>query len=349
MAVNGLPSRETLAALPKIDLHRHLEGSLRLTTIQAIAREYGLGLSPDPADLRPLVQVVDGDPCTFSNFLSKFTTLRQLYQSPEIIARVAAEAVADAAADNVRYLELRFTPLALTRARGFALEDVADWVLASVNRAAEEHGITVRLIASVNRHESLEIAEQVLRVALDRRAQGVVGIDLAGDEFNYACGPFAGVFKEGKQEGLGVTAHGGEWSGADSVRDAIQTLEADRIGHGVRVLEDASVTQLAIERGTAFEVCLTSNVQSGAVNRMQDHPYPDMAAAGLRATINTDDPGVSDISLTDELAVAVEQLGVGLDGIKDAVVRSAASAFLPSGERAALVAQFKKWLDMPPA
>lgn len=322
---------------------------MRLATIQSIVRDYPLGLSSHLGELQPLVQVREGDPQTFANFLSKFSTLRHLYQSPEIVSRVAAEAVADAAADHVRYLELRFTPLALARAKGYPLEDVTDWVLASVDEAARAHGITVRLIASVNRHESVEIAERVLRVAIDRRGRGIVGLDLAGDEFNYACAPFAGVFREAKQDGLGVTAHGGEWSGAESVREAIEVLGADRIGHGVRVLEQPDVTRLARERGLAFEVCITSNHQSGVVRRLEDHPFPRMVDQGLEATINTDDPGVSDITLTDEFVVATRHLNVSLDGIKRSVIRAAQNAFLPEAERGALARQFMDWLATPAA
>jgi adenosine deaminase len=255
--------------------------------------------------------------------------------------------VADAAHDNVRYLELRFTPYALASAQGFALGDVIDWVAAAVQRAARDHPpLRVGLIASVNRHEALEIAEQVAALAIARRGQGVVGLDLAGDEFNYSAEPFRPLFRAAAEAGLGTVAHAGEWTGAGTVRDAIEHLGVQRIGHGVRVLEDSDVVALARERDIVFEVCLTSNVQTGVVPRLADHPVAAMQRAGLRVTINTDDPSISDSCLTDEYVLAAEQVGLDLPDIKRAIVTAAQGAFLPEWERAALAEEFRAALAL---
>ena len=153
-------------SLPKVELHRHLEGSLRLDTMLDIAREFGVTVPASLYRLSGLVQVQEQDPLTFQNFLAKFNTLRLFYRSPEVIRRVAREAVEDAARDNVRYMELRFTPVALSRAERFPLEDVTDWVVKAAKNAARKYGVIVRLIASVNRHEPLELAEQVAWLAM---------------------------------------------------------------------------------------------------------------------------------------------------------------------------------------
>jgi adenosine deaminase len=337
--------RAALQALPKIELHRHLEGALRLTTLLEVARRYELDLPLDsPESLRPLVQVTNDQP-GFRNFLDKFNVLRRFYQAPEVIQRLAYEVVDDAAHDNIRYLELRFTPYALASTRGYALSEVFDWVIEAVQAAVRDHpALRVGLIASVNRHESLEIAEQVTRLAIERRAQGIVGLDLAGDEVNYTAEPFRPLFRAACEAGLGVVAHAGEWTGAETVRDAILNLGVQRVGHGVRVLEDPDVVALALERGTVFEVCLTSNVQTGVVPRLADHPLGAMQAAGLRVTINTDDPSVSASNLTDEYALAAEHLGFTLAGLQQSLLTAAASTFLPPAERAALVARFEKEL-----
>ena len=338
----ALNVRAVLAALPKIDLHRHLEGSLRLTTLLEVARRFELDLpAGDLESLRPLVQVTNDEP-NFRNFLEKFNVLRRFYQAPDVISRLAYEVVADAAHDNVRYLELRFTPYALASTQGYALAEVTDWVVAAVQAAVRDHpGLRVGLIASVNRHESLEIAEQVTRLAIERQHQGLVGLDLAGDEFNYSAEPFRPVFRAARAAGLGVTAHAGEWTGAGAVRDAIEHLGVRRVGHGVRVLEDPAVVALALERGLVFEVCLTSNVQTGVVSRVADHPLCRLARLGLRTTINTDDPAVSDSNLTDEYTLAVEQLGYSVEEIKRTLLTAADSAFLPVDERQALVEEFR--------
>lgn len=323
--------------LPKVDLHRHLEGSLRLRTLLEVGRSHGLSL-PNTNRLRELVQIGEEEPFTFENFLSKFQTLRLFYRSPEIIARLTREVVEDAAADNVRYLELRFTPVALGRAEGFPLDQVVSWVIKGSQEAEKEFGVKTRLIVSVNRHEDPELAAQVVRVAVDHMQDGIVGLDLAGDEAGFSGLLFSGVFKEARQAGLNITVHAGEWGGAPNVREAIVHLGAQRIGHGVRVLEDPSITALAKERQTTFEVCITSNYQSGVVPTLSVHPFPRMLSLGLKATLNTDDPSISQIKLSDEYSLACEDLGISKQVLKESVLTAAQSAFLPEAERRQLKA-----------
>lgn len=341
------PQYSALARLPKIDLHRHLEGSLRLTSLLDIARQYELDLPSHSLDaLRPYVQVTDDEP-NFRNFLDKFNVLRRFYQSPEIIQRLAYEVVEDAARDNLWYLELRFTPVALASTQQFPLGEVADWVIEAVERACRDHStIQVRLIASLNRHEPVDLAERVTQIAVDRRSRGIVGLDLAGDEVNYSARPFRGVFQAAAAAGLGLVAHAGEWTGAETVRDAIEHLGAQRIGHGVRVAEDPAVAALARERGVAFEVCLTSNVQSGVVPDLAAHPLRAMCALQLQATLNTDDPAISGITLTDEYAAAVEALGCTAGDLKRFILTAASHSLLPPDGRAALVDRFRQALAL---
>ena len=336
------PDRSDLAAveyyrsLPKVDLHRHLEGSLRLTTLLEVGRTHGLSL-PSTNRLRELVQIGDEERFTFENFLSKFETLRLFYRSPEVIGRLTREAIADAAADNVRYLELRFTPAALGKAEGFPPEQVMDWVIEGALTAGQEFGVMTRLIASVNRHEGPDLASGVVRAAADRVGRGIVGIDLAGNEARFPGLIFAGLFREARQAGLHITVHAGEWGAAQNVGDAIQHLSAERIGHGVRVLEDPSITALARERQAVFEVCITSNYQSGVVPELSVHPLPRMLSHGLNATINTDDPSISQIRLSDEYRLACEDLGLPQHVLQERVLAAAKAAFIPEKERRPLL------------
>jgi adenosine deaminase len=333
-------------SMPKVELHRHLEGSLRLATMLDIAGAHGITVPVSMLNLSGLVQVQDKDPLTFTNFLDKFKTLRLFYRSPDVIHRVAREAVEDAAKDNCRYLELRFTPVALSRAEGFPLHDVMDWVVTSSQEAAKKHKIKVGLIASVNRHESPELAEQVAWLAAGQLKHGLVGMDLAGNEAEFKSEPFHGIFKEGKQAGLHITIHAGEWGPAANVREAIEQLGAERIGHGVRVMEDDYTIALARERQTAFEVCITSNFQSGVVSSLAEHPLPRMIEAGLNVTINTDDPSVSRITLAQEYQHACEDLKISPDTLNQCVLAAAQAAFLPDAERGKLVASLKKELNI---
>jgi adenosine deaminase len=333
-------------SLPKVELHRHLEGTLRLKTMLEVADKHGITIPADIIRLSNLVQMQEEEGFTFQTFLSKFNTLRLFYRSPEIIHRITREAVEDAARDNVRYMELRFTPVALSRAERFPLDEVIDWVIASAHAAAQEYGIVVRLLVSVNRHESTELAEQVAWLAAERRDRGIVGIDLAGNEAEFPGEPFAGIFKEARQAGLHATIHAGEWGPAVNVREAIELLSAERIGHGVRVLEDQSVTDLARERDIPFEVCVTSNYQSGVVPDPGSHPLCRMIEAGLNVTINTDDPSVSRITLSHEYHVVCHDLGLPEDALKQRILAAANAAFLPDEERARLVSSLYKDLAL---
>ncbi|MBO9371330.1 MAG: hypothetical protein J7575_09645, partial [Chloroflexi bacterium] len=243
--------REILHRMPKIDLHRHLEGSLRLQTLTEIALEHGIDLpSYRTEDLRRYVQARDDQP-DYHRFLAKFRLLRRFYRSREALERIATEVVADAAADNIRYLELRFNPIALSRAQRFPLLDVVKWVTGAIARAQQTYPVTVRLLLQIGRDEIPSAAEEILELALAYRARGIVGLDLAGDEVNYPAHRLAHIFRRARQEGLGVTIHAGEVGGAANVRDAVLLFQAQRIGHGVHALENSEVVRLLMERNIA--------------------------------------------------------------------------------------------------
>ena len=328
--------RRQLAILPKVDLHRHLEGSLRLETMLELVQREGIDLPQEEAALRTLVQVQPHDPHTSTNFLAKFGCVRKFFTSPEVIQRVTQEAIADAAAEKVCYLELHFTPVALAEAGSFPLTDVIDWVIEAASVATSESDLQLGLIASVNRQEAVGLAEEVALIAIDRMDRGIVGLSLAGDEASYSAEPFEPVFAAAQEAGLGITIHAGEWFGAEKVRHALQEMGATRIGHGVRVIEDPEVMALARDRRAVFEVCLTSNVQSGVVPSISDHPLPQMVQAGLQVTLNTDDPGISNICLSTEYALAIEELGFSLVSLTGFLLTAVQASFLPQREKIAL-------------
>jgi len=346
MHTSPSPAQDTYLALPKVELHRHLEGSIRLSTMLDVAQAYNLELPTDATALSRLVQVQSDDPITADSFLSKFLSIRKLFCAPEVIERIMFEAVEDAAKDNVRYMELRFTPVALGRLKQYALSDVMDWACEAIRQASVKYGINVKLIASTNRHEAVELAEQVASLAADRRHKGIVGIDLAGAEGKFSAQPFLPLFQEARQSGLKVALHAGEWSGPANVREAIEQFGALRIGHGVRTLEDEAVVQVARDRGTTFEVCVTSNYQTGVCRSIAEHPFKRMLEQGLKVTLNTDDPSLSQITLTDEYRAAVEQLELKPERLNDCILTAAHAAFLPDAEKVELVAALKVELDL---
>ena len=337
--------RQVLHGLPKADLHRHLEGSLRLSTLTEIAREHGVDLpSYDIEDLRPYVQITN-DPADFHRFLEKFRLLRRFYKTPEAVARVAYEAVADAAEDNVKYLELRFNPAALARTQGFSFEEVADWVIESVHRAQRDYAIGVRLIATIVRDEGIENARRILKVALARQKAGLVGLDLAGDEVNFNAEPFVPLFRAAREAGMGLTVHAGEAGGAENVRQAVVEMGAQRIGHGVRAIENSDVIKLLRDQQVTLEICPTSNLQTGVMHNFSHHPLRDLYMLGVRVTLNTDDPSVSDTTLTDEYLVALMAMGLRMNHLRAMTLNALHAAFLPDCERQVLEEQVMSEFD----
>jgi adenosine deaminase len=322
--------------MPKVELHRHLEGSLRLSTLVEIARQYGMEVRDEDA-LRPFVQMMPNEPRNSSRFLSKFYTLRQFYRTEAIIERLVTEVVEDAAADHIHYLELRFTPRALCNMIGCPMTEMVDLVCQAGSAAAERFGIEVRYIVSINRHEAVEVGEAALAAALKCRARGVVALDLAGDEVNYPVHPFCDIFQHARREGLYITVHAGEWAGSQSIRDALEVLGAHRIGHGLNAIHDAALTAELTRRGTALELCPTSNVLSGIVEGLAVHPIHVLTQHGVITTLNTDDPLVCNVTLSQEMLMLMQTFQLTLEDLKQYMLRAAQHAFLPPERRQQLI------------
>ena len=323
-------------SLPKIDLHRHLEGSLRLTTMMELASDSGIELpSYDVGTLRPYVQMTEDSP-DFQRFLEKFQVLRRFFTSKDAIQRITREAIADAARDNVVYLELRFNPLALARLQEFSFAEVVAWVMTAVDEGQRETGTRTCLILQIPREESLDVADEIVDLAIANFGSLVRGIDLAGNEVDYPPQRFAALFARAIEAGLYATAHAGEAVGAHSVQSAVNSLHPHRIGHGVRVVEDSSVVRTLRRRNIVLEVCPTSNLHTGVVREFSRHPLADLVNLGLLVTLNTDDPGVSDTTLTDEVVVSVRQIGLANHHIYRMLRHSVEASFLPAEEKDAL-------------
>lgn len=339
---------DELFALPKIELHRHLEGSMRLSTLVEIAKYYNFVMPEYELEtLRPFVQMMPEETRDWKHFFAKFVTLRQFYLSPEIVHRLTVECIEDAARDNIKYMELRFTPRTLGKIIKVEPNVVLDWVCSAVNEATTNNDIDVKLIVSINRHESPELGDEVLNAAIKRQSDGVVGFDLAGVEEGYAAHLFTPMFQKAKDAGLGITVHAGEWEGPQSVWDAISNLNADRIGHGIRSVEDPGIVYILAERGIPLECCPTSNYFTGVVDALAHHPLPHLIEKGVLTTLNTDDPLIFNLNLTQELVTAVTQLGLDINEIKRMMLRAAEVAFLPPDERRALVERFRLLLATP--
>lgn len=343
----GASAAQNPRSFPKIDLHRHLEGSVRFATALELAEGGRIPLPPGPDELRALLTVLPGEPRTHRRFLSKFSAVRRIFQAEDIIRRIVIEAIADAAADHVRYLELHVTPSAVGQELGLQPPAVLDLVTEAA-RSAEPEDILVRWVVSVNRHEDPDLAGAAVRAAADLRDAGVVGVDLAGDEQDHGVAPFVDAFQQAREAGLAISAHAGEWDGPESVREAIERLGAARIAHGVRILEDREVTLMARDRGVHFAVCLTSNVQSGVAASPSAHPLPQMIQAGLQLSLNTDDPAISGTDLSTEYALAVEELGLSAETLRGLVMSAAQASFLPKREKRGLMERIQQEIGLAP-
>ena len=294
---------------PRVDLHRHLDGNIRIQTILDLADKNGIALpGNDVETLRPHVTVTSPHP-GLVEFLEKFRWSMAVLATPGDCRRIAMENVEDARLERLNYVELRFSPWFMASAHGLdpaaVVEAVADGVAAGV----AEFGIPVKLIGILSRTFGPEICHRELDALLTCRDK-LTGLDLAGDEAGFPARLFERHFQIARDAGLQITVHAGEAAGPASIREAIDILGATRIGHGVRAIEDPDLMDELANRAIGIECCLTSNIQTSTVPSYAAHPLRQFLDHGLLATINTDDPGISNITLDHEIEFAAPQAGL---------------------------------------
>jgi adenosine deaminase len=324
--------------LPLIDLHRHLEGAIRLDTILDLGRQHDLDLpARDLERLRPHVQVTQPQPGIMA-FIEKFEWMIGVLADADACRRVAYENVLDAAAEGIDYIELRFSPLFMSGPHGLDPAEVTAAVVAGIQQAAAESGIRANPVGILSRTFGPELAYQELDALITQR-EAIVGLDLAGDEANYPGELFVEHFKIAREAGWGITVHAGEAAGPESVWQAIRELGATRIGHAVRALEDPELVDYMREQHIGIEANLTSNVQTSTVPSYAAHPLKAMLEAGLLATINSDDPGISNIDLPHEFNVAAPKAGLSDEQIRQAQANALELAFLSDQDKQVLRAR----------
>lgn len=289
--------------LPSIDLHRHLDGSVRLETILDLAEQHGVDLPSQTLEgLRPYVQVT-GAQAGLMAFIARFEYLTAVMVDGQAVRRIAFENVEDAAGEGIEYIELRFSPVFMAEAHGLDASVVVDAVIDGVAEGVQKTGVDARLIGILSRSYGVESCLRELAVLL-RRREALVAIDLAGDEAQFPAGLFVEHFRKVRDAGLGITVHAGEAAGPASVWAAIDELGAHRIGHGFRSIDDPRLVEVLAERQIGLEICLTSNLHIGAVESYESHPAKRLLDAGVLLNLNTDDPGISCIDLRHEYEIA---------------------------------------------
>lgn len=312
--------------LPKIELHCHLDGSIRPSTIIDLAKKEGLEIpSTEISEIIDYVKAPES--CkSLDEYLERFQLPIQVMQSKENLKRVAFELMEDSALDNVKYIEIRFAPTLHTN-KGLTLEEIIQSVLEGMKKAESKYNIHGNLILSCMRHLGAESASKTIDAGRNFLGKGVVAVDLAGGENRDFAKEYIEEFKKAKDYGYRITIHAGETAIGENVKDAIELLSAERIGHGIYSRQCREAYELVKKLGITLEMCPTSNVQTKAVNKYEDHPLRNYFNEGIKVTINTDNMTVSDTSMSKEVEVMTKVQKLSEEELKTIYLNSVEASF----------------------
>jgi adenosine deaminase len=326
--------------LPKIDLHLHLDGAIRVPTIAELGDELGIKLPTyDPKKLAKFVQV--GRDCrSLTDFLKRFEVVYPILPYAKTQERIAYELCEDCARDNVIYFEARFAP-ALACNEQFTMEDAVVAALEGLRRGQRDFNVKCGLILCCYRSITPQQNVETVKLAQKYRGKGVIGIDLAGDELHFPAVPHAEAFALARRWEIPITIHAGEGGKAENIREAVFDHGAARIGHGVALQKDPELLKRVRDHGTVFEICLTSNLQTCSVPSLATHPFKKFLDEDVRVTLNTDDPVISNILLTDEFELAAREFKLSEPQIHELLVNAAQAAFVEPSVRLELVSRLR--------
>lgn len=324
--------------LPLTDIHRHLDGNIRAQTILDLGRQFNLTLPAQSLEaLIPHVQVTQNEPDLVS-FLSKLDWGVKVLASLDACRRVAFENIEDAARNGLHYVELRFSPGYMAMTHQLPVAGVVEAVIAGVREGCNAFPVEARLIGIMSRTFGESACLQELEALLAHRDQ-ITAIDLAGDELGFPGSLFLSHFNRARDAGWHITVHAGEAAGPESIWQAIRELGAERIGHGVKAVEDPALMAFLAEQRIGIESCLTSNIQTSTVPSLAQHPLKTFLEQGVLASINTDDPAVQGVDIIHEYNVAAPQAGLSREQIRQAQINGLDIAFLSEAEKTALIAR----------
>ena len=335
---------ELIRRMPKTDLHCHLDGSMRLATILDLAAEQNVALPADTIEgLGKAIHM--GELCDdLVDYLKAFDVTLSVLQDGSALERVAYELIADAHADGVRYIEIRYCPV-LHLNKGMTATQVVESVLAGMQRGRREFGVDSGLIICGLRNIDPPTSLRLARLAVSFKDRGVVGFDLAGAEMDHPAKDHVEAFYLIRNNNIACTLHAGEAAGAESVHEAIHYCGAHRIGHGVRLVEDGSLLNYVNDHRIPIEICLKSNLQTRAVSNLRNHPLRLYYDAGMRLALSTDNRLITDTTVSDEYLLAAQTFGFNYTELKRLCVQGFKSAFLPYREKKAMLAEITETLD----
>ncbi|TVL30985.1 adenosine deaminase [Shewanella xiamenensis] len=324
-------------SIPLVDLHRHLDGNVRVNTIWELGHQHGIALPADSLEtLAPFVQI-KGKETSLVAFLKKLDWMVAVLADLDAVKRVAYENVADAALSGLDYAELRFSPYYMAMNHKLPIEGVVEAVIDGVKAGLKDYQVKINLIGIMSRSFGQAACTQELEGLLAHK-QHLVAMDLAGDELGFPGELFNEHFKRVRDAGLAITAHAGEAAGSQSMWQAIQELGATRIGHGVNAIHDPKLMEYLAKHRIGIESCPTSNLHTSTVSSYAGHPFRTFMDAGVLISLNTDDPGVSAIDIKHEYRIAKSELGLSDIELTQVQRNGVEMAFLSESERKALYA-----------
>lgn len=335
-----------IAGLPKVELHVHQLGSAPVAAVSALAQRHAgtTSVPADPAALAEFFTFTD-----FAHFIDVYLAVVDLVRTPEDVADLTRQVLAGLAAQQVRYAEVTVTPYSSIRDRpatadhpgrpGIPAAEFCAAIEDARRRARAEDGIEVRWCFDIPGESGLPAADATLEVALSGAVPGLVGFGLGGPEIGVPRVQFAPHFAAARAAGLHSVPHAGESTGPATVWSAVRDLGAERIGHGIRSVEDPALLDHLATHGIVLEVCPTSNVCTRSVASLAEHPLPALVAAGVAVTISSDDPAMFDTTLGREYAIAADLLGLDAGGVADLARASARASFADAPTRAAVLAE----------
>jgi adenosine deaminase len=340
--VKLLTDKAVMKRFPKVELHRHLEGSFPVDKLFQLATRNGLDVPKRLPEFRKAVQFPKDSEPDFLTFLAKFKT--DWYRSYEDVEYITYHSVKELRRDGIFYIELRFSPEHFSLQNDFDRAEVTRIVLEAGNRAAREAEIEIRYLLTFNRNkqtsaEMLDLYDNLKKRGFDE----IVGIDLAGDEINFPPDLFLDFFERVHSDGLyKATIHAGEVTSPTQIWEAVQKLNARRIGHGTQAINDPKLQEYLKENGIALEQCITSNYQTGSWPDQKNHPMGELYRRGVPVTINSDDPFIQDTDLTDDYIKAVRYFGFDLDDLRRLNQTALQASFVDEAAKARLARKYAK-------
>ena len=342
---------ELISQLPKVELHCHLDGSLRISSILDIAKKEGIKLpSYELESLKPYLKT-GKKRGTLEDYIKRFDITLSVMQTPKSLKRIAYELIEDVAKENVRYIEVRYSPILHTQ-RGMTLNTAIESVQKGLKKGEKQYGVKSGIIICGIRHISPEKSLILADLAVRYKNKGVVGFDLAGAEENFPAKEHREAFYLIRNNNINATIHAGEAFGPSSIHQAIHQCGANRIGHGTRLKEDKGLMQYVNDHRIALEICLTSNWQTKSIRSLKYHPAKLYYEQGIRITLNTDNRLISGTTLTNEFMLAHQLFNFNLHDFREITIIAMKSAFIPHQERKKMIKkiaeEFEKKFNLHP-